>query len=228
MKEPIRKAKLFTDRLRAEYGSFLPEKGLSYLERIQKATDRLTNMVEGVLNYSTINTSAQNIEAIHLDEIIKSIETDLELQIHAKKATISYSNLPAFEGAQFLIYQLFYNLVNNAIKFADETRSPTVVISGKEVQGKELLHLFPAKPDEIYVEINVADNGIGFDSAKAELIFSTFTRLHPRDQYEGTGMGLALVKRIVGRHQGFVYASSSKGEGASFTVLLPKTLQKLS
>jgi PAS domain S-box-containing protein len=227
MKEPIRKAKLFVERLQSECGHFLPNNGLLYLQRVKNAADRLTSMVEGVLNYSTINSSLQNVEPVDLASIIHNIETDLELVIVAKGAHIKYESLPQFEGAAFLIYQLFYNLVNNSLKFLVTDRQPEIVVSGVVRQGRELKHLFDAKDNLDYVELKVEDNGIGFSQDHAERIFDTFTRLHSRDEFEGTGMGLALVKRIVDRHHGHVFAQGTPGQGASFTILLPRKQERL-
>src|SRR5690606_30278306 len=126
MKEPIRKIQLFIDRVKHEMGPAIPEKAASYLQRIQKSSERLMNMVEGVLNYSTINATKQTEEIIDLNTILKNIEIDLELIIQSKEAVIIYEEFPPFKGASFLIYQLFLNLLNNSLKFSSPHRTPVI------------------------------------------------------------------------------------------------------
>lgn len=211
LKEPVRKIKTYSGRLQDEFGIKLPDKGRQFLDKIQHATQRMAAMIEGVLHYSTLNSAGHAIETIHLDEVFTNIEADLEIAIQQKKALIKKNNLPVIEGAPVLIYQLFYNLVNNALKFSRAGERPVITISG----------IVEERGDNVYANIVMADNGIGFEPEYARTIFDTFTRLNAKDAYEGTGLGLALCKKIAERHHGSITATGEKGEGAIFTILLP-------
>lgn len=211
LKEPVRKIKTFSGRLQDEYGELLPQRAHEFLEKVMNATDRIYAMIEGVLKYSTMNADAQTVSVVNLTETIAHIEADLEVYIQQKNARIQRIPLPALEGAPILIYQLFYNLINNSLKFSAEGRQPVITISSEVMREEE----------QDWVRIEVADNGIGFDQVHADKIFDTFARLNAKDEYEGTGLGLALCKKIAERHHGTLTAHGTKGEGATFTVHLP-------
>ena len=210
LKEPVRKIKTFGSRLQEEYGHLLPEKGQIFLNKVHHATDRAFSMIEGVLKYSTINTADTQSEQLDLNEIIQSIEADLELIIQQKNARIVTEKLPRIQGNPLLIYQLFYNLINNSLKFSKESEHPVIQISA--TAGGKYSGL---------AEITITDNGIGFNNSYAEKIFDTFSRLNSKDMYEGTGLGLALCKKIVERHNGKIFASGKENIGAVFTTCLP-------
>ena len=209
LKEPVRKFKTFIGRLQDEYNNILPDKGKDYLYRMELASDRMSAMIEGVLKYSSLNGTDQINISVDLNEIIKSIEADLEVIINQKKAQIFKDELPTIEGAPVLIYQLFYNLINNSLKFSTEKPVVRITSSVEMSDGKK------------YAKILVADNGIGFGQEHAIKIFNAFSRLNTKDKYEGTGLGLALCKKIVERHRGSIYATSEEGKGAVFSILLP-------
>lgn len=211
LKEPVRKVKIFADRLEKEFGSNMPEKASVYLNKIYSATDRMNSMIEGVLNYSTVSNLDQAFSEVDPNEILRHIEADLEVLIQHKNATITYNRLHVFEGAPLLIYQLFYNLINNSLKFAQKDIPPVIHISSR---------LYTV-PDNQQLEIVLSDNGIGFSQQHAEKIFNTFTRLNAKDQYEGTGLGLALCKKIIERHNGTIRANGEEGKGSSFTINIP-------
>lgn len=211
LKEPIRKIKTFGNRLVDDYSQLLPEKANGFLNKILSATDRMYSMVEGVLSYSTMSATEQPAEPVDLNEVLRNIQTDLEVLIQDKNATISCDRLPVIDGAPVLLYQLFYNLINNSIKFSKQDEPPQITISSSIVSLEE----------NRFARIVVSDNGIGFEQEQAEKIFTTFTRLNSKDKYEGTGLGLALCKKIVQRHSGFISARSERGKGAEFTILLP-------
>lgn len=216
LKEPIRKIKVFGNMLADEYADMLPERGLNHLKKIQSATDRMFAMIDGVLSYSTINSGEQPIEKVDLNDILDNIENDLEIVIQKKQAVIKRSPLPVVEGASVLIHQLFYNLINNALKFSKADRPPLIAY----------YHSIISKDGVDYIEITIADNGIGLEQQYAEQIFNAFSRLHGKDQYEGTGLGLALCKKIVERHHGTISATGVRDEGAVFTIMLPLKQKK--
>ncbi len=215
LKEPVRKFRIFIDRLAEEYGSVLPGKAKNYIDRMWHASERMSSMIEGVLKYSSLNESEQTIALVDLNEIISSIESDLDIMIQQKKAVIKKDTLPKVEGASVLIYQLFYNLINNSLKFSEEL--PVIHISSSIVKAGE----------KSFARIVVRDNGIGFEQQDGDKIFNAFTRLNSKDKYEGTGLGLSLCKKIVERHHGSISASSEVNKGTTFTILLPLKQGKL-
>jgi signal transduction histidine kinase len=168
-----------------------------------------------------IGATEQTIETVDLNDLMQQVESDLEISIHQKGALVQYRQLPVIHGIAILLYQLFYNLINNALKFSRAGVSPVITISSRTVKVAELENFLALSPETEYAEIVISDNGIGFDQAYAERIFKTFTRLNAKDKYEGTGLGLSLCKKIVLRHHGSISATGMPGEGASFKVVLP-------
>lgn len=214
LKEPVRKIKIFSSMLQNDFGHLLPERGNTYLNKVHNATDRMFSMIEGVLAYSEFTSAAQKIDTINLNQIIDNIESDLELLIQQKDATIIRSELTNIEGADVLIHQLFYNLINNALKFSKK-EIPTVIEITSTVESID-------ESNEKMVKIVVTDNGIGLDPKLSTKIFDVFSRLNAKDDYEGTGLGLALCKKIVERHHGTISATGVRNEKAVFTILLPE------
>lgn len=211
LREPLRKIKTFTERLSLDPGNTFTEKSRSFIDKINSASDRLFTMVEGVLNYSVLNASKQSIEFVDLNVVVDNIKSDLELLIQKKNAVINHSQLPVVEGSSVLLYQLFYNLINNAIKFSKAGEDPVISIttSPGTTNGKPCFN------------ISISDNGIGFDPEYADKIFESFTRLNSKDKFEGTGLGLSLCKRIVERHSGQISAESIPGQGSTFHFCIP-------
>ncbi|HTM91358.1 MAG TPA: ATP-binding protein, partial [Flavisolibacter sp.] len=211
LKEPLRKVKTFAGMLGGDTKSSFSDSAKLYLGKINAAADRMSVMIEGVLKYSMLSAAHQKTEQVDLNEIFKNIESDLEILIAQKSASINYYNLPAVEGASVLIYQLFYNLVNNSMKFSRPDQPPVVEISSSVIQIDQ----------KEFAAIRISDNGIGFEQEFAEKIFETFLRLNSKDRFEGTGLGLSLCKRIAERHGGFIEAFGEPGNGASFVTYLP-------
>jgi signal transduction histidine kinase len=175
-----------------------------------------------VLLYSSLDALEQTKELIALEEVIENIQSDLEVLIVKKAANIKYSNLPSLKGSPILIYQLFYNLVNNSLKFAKDGVPPMIEISAEKATAEELRNA-GINSKRHYLRLQLQDNGIGFDNEEAKKIFGTFARLHPKDKYEGTGLGLSLCRKIVERHGGAIWAEGKEGEGATFSILLPES-----
>jgi light-regulated signal transduction histidine kinase (bacteriophytochrome) len=212
LKEPVRKIKTFSLKLQEEYQNLLADRGNTFINKIIQSTDRIYSMIDGVLSYSALPSIAVPFEYVDLENTIKTIESDLEVLISEKKATIAYANLPTVKGISPLLHQLFYNLINNSLKFSKADRPPFINITAGELQNA----------GKFYHKIQLSDNGIGFDASYGEQIFQTFFRLNSKDKYEGTGLGLALCQKIVERHQGIISAYGEKDNGAQFTILLPK------
>lgn len=207
LKEPLRKIKIFTSRVQEEFKNEIPAQANEFLNKINGASSRMQAMIDGVLSFSSVNSSEQKVEVVDLNAIILNAESDLEILISQKKATIKASTLPKPEGSSVLLYQLFYNLINNALKFSSPKRPPVITISAQQ-KGQ-------------FVEIKVSDNGIGFEAVYDHRIFETFVRLHSKDTYEGTGLGLALCKKIAERHGGKITAEGEVDKGATFIITLP-------
>ncbi|MBO9583934.1 MAG: PAS domain-containing protein [Flavobacterium sp.] len=211
LKEPVRKIKTFLSRLEDHMANQLDESSSKYIERIHVAADRMFNMIDGVLAYSKMNADSQKTTIVDLNEVIKNIQNDLEIALQEAKGTIHFEELPIIEGASVLLYQLFYNLINNSIKFAKEDTPPQISITAtEEIENGNRI-----------ARITVEDNGIGFDLDQTGRIFETFTRLNSKDRYEGTGLGLSLCKKIAERHGGTIRATGISNKGAVFIITLP-------
>jgi hypothetical protein len=153
--------------------------------------------------------------------VINGIKNDLELMILQKKAQINTRDLPQLKGAPTLIYQLFYNLINNALKFSKKETASMINITASKVSSSEVTGLLDITKANEYYHITIEDNGIGFEQDYADAMFNVFTRLNSRNAYEGTGLGLALCKKIVLRHKGAIYANGKEGIGSTFHIILP-------
>jgi PAS domain S-box-containing protein len=225
LKEPVRKIMTFSSLIRSELGLDLSEKLNLYLSKVDAAAIRMYSMIDGVLLYSSLNALEQTKESIDLKELCQGIESDLEVLIAQKEATFKFNKTHTIKGSSILLYQLFYNLINNSLKFSNPERKLEIMISSA-----------PATPDEVnrhqlatgkeFIKIILQDNGIGFSNADADKVFGTFTRLHSKDKYEGTGLGLSLCKKIAERHGGTISASGKEGIGARFQIILPEGLEK--
>ncbi len=215
LKEPLRKIATFSSILLDEHADGLSPKGKLYLSKIEGAAQRMSVMIEGVLAYSTVTADLQAFEKVGLAGVIEDVKGDLELAIIQKDAEIICGSLPQVSGIRILVYQLFYNLINNALKFSKTDTSPIIRIDG--VAQRRTVN----KKSGNFIHITVKDNGIGFNQDYAEKIFGVFSRLNPKEVYEGTGLGLALCKKIVIRHGGEIYAESHEGDGATFHIFLP-------
>ncbi|HMJ71084.1 MAG TPA: PAS domain S-box protein [Cyclobacteriaceae bacterium] len=212
LKEPLRKIRTFSYRLEDEFKNQLPANAQSYIDRIQSAVERMNTMIEGVLSYSKVNADDSRIETIDLNVLIINIEQDLEVVIEEKSAKIRAARLPILSGSPVLMYQLFYNLISNALKFSKAGVPPLISIKSELVErgGRD------------YFLLEISDNGIGFEQKFSKKIFDAFTRLNSKDTYEGTGLGLALCYKMVQRHGGTIDATGKPGEGATFRIFLPK------
>jgi len=211
LKEPIRKIKIFTNLLQEEFNAAFNDKARIYLSKIQGATERMLLMMEGVLSYAALDGYQQGLEELDLNEILHSIETDLEIVIQKRNAIVQIDRLPKIYGYRILIYQLFYNLISNSLKFSRTEMTPEIRIIFQPV----------VIDHKDFAQFRVVDNGIGFDPRYADRIFHTFARLNAREDYEGTGLGLSLCKKIVNRHHGFLTAKGKPNQGAEFIVELP-------
>ena len=223
LKEPIRKVQFFSERLRNKLENRLSEDEKSMMERMENAANRMKLLVDDLLEYSHVNAQpAANMEEIDLNKKVWLVLTDLELLVSEKKAVVNVGDLPVVRGLRRQIQQLFHNLLSNAVKYARPGVPPVVKISAKETTGQDSgLPVAPGDAEKKFYLIEVQDNGIGFEQEYAEKIFNVFTRLHGNSEYTGTGVGLAIVRKVVENHQGYIAAESTPGVGTTFRVLLP-------
>lgn len=222
LKEPVRKLITFSDRLSTEYSDAIPEKGKTYLDKLQNSSKRMAKMIDSILKYSVVNAADEIKEVVDLNLVIEDIINDLELLIVQKEATVRYHHLPKIKAMPALMYQLFYNLINNALKFSKQNQPCIITIFSAKLNSSEVKKFPALQKTNAYTEIIVSDNGIGFNPEFADKMFNVFTRLNSREKYEGTGLGLALCKKIVHRHQGIIYAEGEEGVGSTFHILLPE------
>jgi two-component system CheB/CheR fusion protein len=223
LQEPLRKIITFSNIIH-DRNLNVSEPAKPYLAKIAASAYRMHNLIKDLLNYSRITPDAeQPFTPTDLNEVIKNIMNDFELAIKEKNAELIIKELPVVPAVPLYMNQLFYNLINNALKFSRRGISPKIEISSKILNGPELAH-YPNLNNKIpYTEIIVKDNGIGFSQKYAEQVFKLFNRLNNRDEYPGTGIGLALCRKIVVQHGGKIFAKSKEDEGTSFFILLPLT-----
>lgn len=212
LQEPLRKIQVFGDRLRAKWWNTLDEQGRDYLERMQKAVQRMQTLIRDLLHFSRVSTSTNPLSAVDLTHLTHEVVDDLEAIIEQAGARVEIHDLASVEADAGLMRQLLQNLIGNAVKYHGEEAPKVKVYGSGPASGPGGSALY-----RVYVE----DNGIGFDEKYVERIFKPFQRLHGRDEYEGTGMGLAICRRIVERHNGSITAKSAPGKGTTFVVTLP-------
>ena len=222
LQEPLRKIKTFTSLLTSKYTDSIPEEGKSLVAKIRSSVDRMSQLIKEVLEYSKVANSKKEFQDTDLDKILKTVLDDLDLLIAETEARIIYEKaLPAIDAIPLQIHQLFYNLLVNSLKFFNPSTAPVITISSRMLPKQEVKTFENLDPDTPYLEIQISDKGIGFDQQFAEQIFQLFERLHGEEDFQGTGVGLALCKKIVENHQGNIYALSRETEGATFYIQLP-------
>jgi signal transduction histidine kinase len=186
---------------------------------MQVAAKRMQMLIQDLLAYSRTNTSERNFEKTNLNTLLTEVESDLSEEILQNNARLDISKLPTIDVISFQLKQLFNNLISNSLKFTNPNSVPQITVLGSIAKGDELSELLVAKKK--YCHITFADQGIGFDSRYSERIFEVFQQLNGKGNFPGTGIGLAIVKRIVDNHNGLILASGKIGEGAKFDIYLP-------
>lgn len=220
LQEPLRKIQAFGDRLKTKCNEALTEQGRDYLERMQNAAGRMQTLIDDLLMLSRITTKAQPFVPVDLAQVIQEVLSDLEVRIDETKGQVKVASLPTIEADSLQMRQLLQNLIGNALKFHPKTEPPKVRIYSQLLNDEEQ----PPTGNSItptHCQIVVEDNGIGFDEKYLDRIFNVFQRLQGRSEYEGTGMGLAICRKIAERHGGSLTAESTPGQGATFIVTLP-------
>ena len=219
LQEPLRKIQLFSKQIIA--AEKFSGKTADYFNRIIAASERMQNLIVSLLDFSRISATELIFEPCDLNTIIEESKHDLQISITEKQAVVEYTNLRTIDGLHIQLCQLFTNLIENAIKYSQTGVHPHINITASIVEGKEIEH--PLADQKDYHSIKIADNGIGFDKEYATKIFEIFQRLHSKYEYSGTGIGLAIVKKIVTNHNGFIIAEGRPGIGSTFTIYIPAT-----
>lgn len=224
LQEPLRKIQAFGDRLRTVQAAKFDDQGRDYLDRMHSAAGRMHTLINDLLTFSRVTTKAQPFERIDLNKIAADVMSDLETTIERAEGTVEVGDLPSIDADPLQMRQLFQNLIANALKFR-KPDSPPLVKVGAELINKNASGIEGSASNK-FARIRIADNGIGFDEKYLDRIFTPFQRLHGRNEYEGTGIGLAVCRKIVERHGGTLTAQSSMGHGATFIATLPVTQNK--
>ncbi|MBC7512207.1 PAS domain-containing protein [Candidatus Saccharibacteria bacterium] len=207
LQEPLRKIQAFGNLLLGEYGDSLGLEGADYLKRMHSAATRMSTLIEDLLAFSRVTRTQHQPASVDLSSVLADVLSDLESRIHDTGATITVGKMPTVTADPTHMRQLFQNLIGNAVKFQQPGLQPSVAVSSKNMKGGH--------------QITVADNGIGFDEKYLDRIFAVFQRLHERSRYEGTGIGLAVCRKIVEQYGGTITAESTKGKGSKFIIWLP-------
>jgi light-regulated signal transduction histidine kinase (bacteriophytochrome) len=208
LQEPLRKIQTFGERLKVTASATLSPESRDYLERMQGAATRMRRLIDDLLAFSRVGSKTQPFAPVNLAEVARGVVDDLEVSIQQTGATVTLGPLPTLEADPMQMRQLLQNLISNALKFRREGVPPVIAVR-------------VAQPGVWPCELLVEDNGIGFEEKYLDRIFTVFQRLHGRGKYEGTGIGLAICRKIAERHGGTITARSAPGKGATFIVTLP-------
>jgi two-component system CheB/CheR fusion protein len=221
LQEPLRKIIMFSIKMQDAYKKNKSEEVQSHIKKIIECSERMTKLINDLLDYSHSVRDEKNFEKVDLNHTIKEVVNTFEAAITEIGMKLKTEKLPVIEAIPVQMTQLFQNLISNAFKFTKRVKSPAITISSRALKRNELPNNFIDSNETNYVDIIIHDNGIGFDEKFADQIFVIFQRLHDKQTYPGTGIGLALCKKIVVNHNGYIYAESNKRKGTSFHVILP-------
>lgn len=219
LQEPLRKIMVYTSMLDKQFA--LPDESKTLIAKVSQSAGRMSLLIKDLLEYSRLMKADVMLRPVNLNDTLKQVISDFELLISEKKATVNVGPLPVVNAVGLQMNQLFYNLLSNALKFIDPLRLPVINVQARRLSAEEISRHIPRPlANTSYFDITITDNGIGFDTKYASQIFEVFKRLHEKDAYPGSGIGLALCRRIVAKHGGQLYAESAVGAGTSFHVIL--------
>ncbi|MBC7874884.1 MAG: response regulator [Ferruginibacter sp.] len=224
LQEPLRKIQLFSDKILGKKEH--DEETEKYFSKIISASRRMQSLINNLLDFSRHSVSSADFKVTDLNQLVKETLNEMEMDIEKCRAQINCSPLPVISAVPGLIQQLFYNLLSNAIKFRKNTVPPVVNIKAEKMAPAELSSYISHVNGDSYYKITISDNGIGFDEKDSQEIFKVFKRLHSYQEFEGTGVGLSICKKIIDTHGGFITAKSKVDEGSSFIIGLPETQGK--
>jgi light-regulated signal transduction histidine kinase (bacteriophytochrome) len=218
LQEPLRKIHIFSNLLRDRQKNLSPDSE-KFLEKIIDSSDRMKTLIIDILNYSKLSANDHPLECIDLNDLVNELLEDFELIIEEKKAVINVADLPCVDVNKGQMRQVFQNIISNALKFSVPGKPPVINITATRLKEKS----FESEKEEEgpYCMVSLQDNGIGFDEKYLANIFALFERLNSKDRYEGTGIGMAIAKKIIEKHNGLITAQSTEGQGAVFKIILP-------
>ena len=220
LQEPLRKIQIFSDRILEKELSSLSENGQDHFLRMKAAAKRMQTLIEDLLMYSRTNARQQKLEPTDLNKIVDEIKEDLQDELQLKDAVLKTDHMCEAKVIPFQFRQLLYNLISNSLKFS-KPKSPPIIRIRSEIAKGEEFQVAKLTREQKYCHISVADNGIGFEPQYNEKIFELFQRLHDKTEYSGTGIGLAIVKKIVENHNGVITANSKLNQGTTFDIYIP-------
>lgn len=215
LQEPLRKIRAFGDRLNKKFADSLGDQGADYVARMCSAAERMSLLISDLLTYSRVFSKDAPMKVVSLQALVNEVLDDLTVLLEEVEGEVLVGELPELECAAWQVRQLLQNLIGNALKFRQPDLRPVIRINAREISPGDQGDLFP------WYEISIADNGIGFDQQHSDRIFTPFQRLHQRQDYPGTGIGLAVCRRVVERHGGSIRAEGKPGKGATFFIRLP-------
>ena len=222
LQEPLRKIQTFISRINDKEKENLSDFGQDYLSRIEKASNRMRILINDLLQYSRTNRGDKNFTTVDLNEVLSNSISELSQNIEDKKAIIKFDTFDNIQGVEFQLQQLFTNLISNSLKYSKETEAPQIEIKYKKIKAKNET-ILKDNSNRMFYKFSFKDNGIGFEQENAEKIFLLFNRLHGKTEYQGTGVGLAICKKIVENHNGYIFAKSKPNIGTTFTIYIPVT-----
>jgi PAS domain S-box-containing protein len=220
LQEPLRKIQIFASQITDRESENLSNTGMDKFQRIQKAAFRMQTLIQDLLAYSRTNTQERKFEKINLKNIIEDVKEDLEEELHQKQAIVEIGEMCEVKVIPFQFRQLLFNLISNSLKFSNAIDLPLIKINSEIAKGVQFDNV-KLSNDINYCHISITDNGIGFEQQYSEKIFLVFQRLHGKEEYNGTGIGLAIVKKIVENHNGFITAKGELNKGATFEMYIP-------
>jgi light-regulated signal transduction histidine kinase (bacteriophytochrome) len=223
LQEPLRKIMIFSDRLVSKYQDVLSGEGMDYIARIMHSSGRMQMLIKNILLYSRASGNKEPFETADLNELFSQILADLEILVEEKQARIVVGRLPTLPVISSQFRQLVQNLLINALKFSKDNTPPEIHIHAEQVTKEQTAHFNAGLQEVESYNIYIQDNGIGFEQKYANEIFTLFKRLNSYSEYEGTGIGLSICKKIVEKHNGTIAVESELGKGSTFTISLPAT-----
>lgn len=218
LQEPLRKIRIFSERISVKYSDDLDAEGKVYIDKMQLACEKMQYLINDILAFSKLNIEKEAMVNADINSIIDEVLADMEFEIQEKNAKVEVSKIPKLNVHPRLIKPLFQNLISNSLKYSKKEIDPVVKISAKLDEPLKENHLNPVGK---FCRINVEDNGVGFEQEYADQVFTMFKRLHVGSEYKGTGIGLAICKKIVEQHKGFISVKSEVNKGSTFIISLP-------
>ncbi len=222
LQEPLRKLTTFGERLKSKCADLLTEEGSLYLNRMMASAENMRRLIDSLLEFSRVTRTQNPFERKDLGEVVQEVLNEQDLEVEEGKADVEIRSLPSVDMVMSQMKQLFNNLLSNAIKFRRKGVAPLITISSEKLTMAEK-DKFKLRTGNPYYRIMVTDNGIGFEETYSERIFQLFQRLHGKAEYPGSGMGLAICRKITDNHKGLIMAASTPGHGSTFSIILPET-----